>query len=302
MNRDLLETRQLLAFSTLADTGSFTEAAKRLYLTQSAVSHSIRSLEEQLGCKLFDRVGKKAQLTEAGERLLRHTMSIFNEMDVAVQSIEEVKAWGTGRIRIGASTTACRYILPNVLREFRESFPRCNVVIEPGDTPVILEGLASNQIDLGFCLKPWKEIDFETKLMFEDHMQLVVAPSHPLAECRTLSAEYSNFPFIVYNKNSYTFDMVNSYFQKEKIEIGQTIELSSVDAIKELVKIGLGIGVLAEWNIKDELRDGSMVTLPMGNNVITREWVICKQRTHVSNLMENTFESLCRSVSSALVA
>src|SRR5213595_942472 len=110
-----LDTRQLRAFATLARTGSFTKAARELYLSQSAVSHSMKALEQDVGCRLLDRVGKTVSLTQAGEQLLQHAERILKEMADARQDLHQLSKWGKGRLRIGASTTACQHILPAVL-------------------------------------------------------------------------------------------------------------------------------------------------------------------------------------------
>src|SRR5437899_8700706 len=109
-----LDSRQLRAFVTLARTGSFTLAAKQLFLSQSAVSHSMKALEQEVGCRLLDRMGKKVLLTQAGETLLHHAEKILAEMGTARSALEQLGKWGKGRLRIGASTTACQYILPAV--------------------------------------------------------------------------------------------------------------------------------------------------------------------------------------------
>ena len=122
------------AFVALARTGSFTLTAKELYLSQSAVSHSIKALEQDVGCRLLDRMGKKVLLTQAGEQLLRSAQKILAEMSEARESLQHLGKWGRTRLRIGASTTACQYILPVVLRELKESFPEGLIRVEPGDT------------------------------------------------------------------------------------------------------------------------------------------------------------------------
>src|SRR4051794_3819436 len=149
-----LDSRQLRAFSTLARTGSFTLAAKQLFLSQSAVSHSMKALEQEVGCRLLDRMGKKVLLTQAGETLLHHAERILQEMSTARSALEQLGKWGRGRLRLGASTTACQYILPAVLRDFKKEFPTTLISIEPGDTGKALELLRSNRIDLGIMLEP----------------------------------------------------------------------------------------------------------------------------------------------------
>src|SRR4051794_14211216 len=107
-----LDSRQLRAFVTLAQTGSFTLAAKQLFLSQSAVSHSMKALEQEVGCLLLDRMDKKVLLTQAGEALLHHAERILQEMTAARGALQQLGKWGRGRLRVGASTTACKYILP----------------------------------------------------------------------------------------------------------------------------------------------------------------------------------------------
>src|SRR5215471_16009026 len=118
-----LDSRQIRAFSVLARTGSFTQTARELHLTQSGISHSMKALERETGCRLLDRLGKKVVLTQAGEQLLHHANKILLEMENAQESLTHLGKWGRGRLRIGASTTACQHVIPSVLREFKESFP-----------------------------------------------------------------------------------------------------------------------------------------------------------------------------------
>src|SRR2546421_9369460 len=115
-----LNSRQIRAFTVLARTGSFTQTARELHLTQSGISHAMKALEGDVGCRLLDRLGKKVVLTQAGEQLLHHAKKILQEMETARESLGHLGKWGRGRLRLGASTTACEHILPPVLREFKE--------------------------------------------------------------------------------------------------------------------------------------------------------------------------------------
>src|SRR5207247_1451992 len=149
-----LDSRQLRAFCVLARTGSFTQAARELHLTQSGVSHSMKALEGDVSCRLFDKVGKKLALTQAGEQLLQHATKILQEMENARESLAHLGKWGRGRLRLGASTTVCQYLIPPVLREFKESFPDHVITIDPGDTPELVNSLLRHRIDLALTLDP----------------------------------------------------------------------------------------------------------------------------------------------------
>src|SRR5262245_56109463 len=174
-----IDSRQLRAFVSLAKHGSFTVAAKDLCLTQSAVSHSMRALEEDLACRLFDRLGKKILLSLAGEQLLPHAEEILIQMEKARMGITKLSEWGQSRLRICASATACQYILPLVLRDFQKTFPKVQLTIEPGDTEEAVELLDQKEIDCAICLEPPREERFEFKELFSDELQFLVGAEHP---------------------------------------------------------------------------------------------------------------------------
>jgi DNA-binding transcriptional LysR family regulator len=299
--KSALDSRQLLAFAALARRASFTLAAKDLFLTQSAVSHAIKALEEEVGCRLVDRAGKRVLLTQAGEQFLRHTEKILGEMEAARAGLNSLSNWGHGRLRVGASTTACQYILPTVLREFKQSFPKCVLKIEPGDHTRQMELLRGNHLDLALMLEPAGQPDLNFVPLFQDELRFVVAPLHPWARAGRVTREaIVEETLVLYNKNSYTFRLVSEYFREEKIVLTNYIELGSMEAIKELVKIGLGAGVLAPWIARAELESGSLVSLPLGARKLRRNWGVAHLKGRRLALAEETFVGLCESVTEIL--
>jgi DNA-binding transcriptional LysR family regulator len=296
-----LDTRQLRAFSLLARTGSFTLAAKELYLSQSAVSHSMKALEQDVGCRLLDRMGKKVMLTQAGEHLLVHAEKILQEMTAARSALEQLGKWGRGRLRIGASTTACQYLLPTVLREFKESFARCLISIEPGDSPQAIEALRSHRIDLALTLVPRNEEQLDFHPLFSDELAFLVSPMHPWArQGHVIRAGIPRENYILYNKRSYTFRMVEEYFREEDMVLNTVIELGSMEATKELVKLGLGVSIVAPWIARKELQDASLVALPLGKRKLRRSWGISHWKGRRLSLAEETFVSLCREAAESM--
>src|SRR2546430_13188342 len=211
-----LDSRQVRAFCVLARTGSFTQAARELHLSQSGVSHSMKALENDIGCRLLDRLGKKAVLTQAGEHLFQHATRILQEMESARQSLAHLGKWGRGRLRLGASTTACQHLIPPVLREFKESFPEHAIAIEPGDTSALVSSLLRHRIDLAIALEPDKEPQLEFHPLFTDELHFIVGGLHPWAKAERV--ERSDIPrqnYILYNKHSITFRIVEEYFRRE---------------------------------------------------------------------------------------
>lgn len=296
-----IDSRQLRAFAALARTGSFTLAAKEMFLSQSAVSHSMKALETDVGCRLFDRVGKKVLLTQAGESLLHHTEKILQEMAAARAGLEQLGKWGVGRLRLGASPTACQYILPAVLREFKESFPKCRIAIEPGDTLEAIESVRENRIDMAITLEPRNEDQFEFHPLFSDELTFIVGAMHPWArDGHVVRSDIPKQNYVLYNKKSYTFRMVRDYFNQEDMVLNTVIELGSMEAIKELVKLGLGVSILSPWIAQKELLEKSLVALPLGRRKMKRSWGIIHWRGRRLSLAEETFLGLCKAATADL--
>jgi len=298
-----LDSRQVRAFCVLARTGSFTQTARELHLTQSGISHSMKALERDIGCRLLDRLGKKVVLTQAGEQLLHHGTKILQEMENARESLAHLGKWGRGRLRLGASTTACQHLIPPVLREFKESFPDHAIMIEPGDTPELVAALLRHKIDLALSLEPDKEPQLDFHPLFTDELHFIVSALHPWA--KTGRVERSEIPrqnYILYNKQSVTFRIVEKYFRREQMVLNTVIELGSMEATKELVKIGIGVSILAPWIAKKEIEEGSLVALPLGRRKLERRWGILHWRGKRLNLAEETFVGLCEAACAPLRA
>jgi LysR family transcriptional regulator, low CO2-responsive transcriptional regulator len=296
-----LDSRQVRAFCVLARTGSFTQTAREMHLTQSGISHSMKALERDIGCRLLDRLGKKVVLTQAGEQLLHHALKILCEMENARESLAHLGKWGRGRLRLGASTTACQHLIPPVLREFKESFPDYAIAIEPGDTPELVAALLRHNIDLALSLEPDKESQLEFHPLFTDELHFIVSALHPWVKAgRVGRSEIPKQNYILYNKQSITFRIVEEYFRREQMVLNTVIELGSMEAIKELVKLGLGVSILAPWIARKEIEEGSLVALTLGRRKLERRWGILHWRGKRLNLAEETFVGLCEAACASM--
>ena len=299
--KEPLDSRQLRAFNVLARTGSFTQTARELHLTQSGISHSMKALEREAGCRLLDRLGKKVVLTQAGEQLLQHAEKILSEMDAARNSLSALGKWGRGRLRLGASTTACQHLIPPVLREFKESFPDHAISLEPGDTPELVAALLHQRIDLALALEVENEPQLEFHPLFTDELLFIVSAQHPWARAGKVGREeIPRQSYILYSKRSVTFRLVEQYFRREEMVLNTVLEVGSMEATKELVKLGLGISVLAPWICKKEIEEGALIALPLGRKKLQRRWGIIHWRGKRLNLAEETFIGLCESACATL--
>jgi DNA-binding transcriptional LysR family regulator len=188
-----------------------------------------------------------------------------------------------------------------VLREFKESFPEHAITIEPGDTPALVPLVLGQRIDLALSLEPEKEPQIRFHPLFTDHLQFVVGAQHPWA--RNGGVQRSEIPrqnYILYNKHSVTFRLITEFFRREQMALNTVIELGSMEATKELVKLGLGVSILAPWIARKEIEEGSLVALPLGRRKLERRWGILHWHGKRLNLAEETFIGLCESAAVAL--
>lgn len=184
-----------------------------------------------------------------------------------------------------------------MLREFKESFPQCTIHIEPGDTPTALDLLRQNRVDLALTLQPREESSFEYRHLFEDELQFLVSPTHPWARAGKVDQEeITRQRFILYTRTSYLHRMIDDYFHREDLVLATSIELGNMEAIKELVKLGLGVSILARWVARKELAEGSLCALPLGKRKLKRRWGFLLRNGQRLTLAPETFIGLCKSV------
>ena len=299
----LLDSKQVRAYLSLARCGSFTGAAKELGLSQSAISHAMKALEVDIGCRLLDKVGKKVVLTQAGEQLLFHAEKIQREMISARQGLSALNSWGQLRLRVAAPVSICQYVLPTVVREFRESFPRCVLTVLEADSLVQQEMLRSQRADLAVGPRPLDDGPIGVRSLFEDEMVFVVHPLHPWAEHgRVDRSTITRQNYVLHHRASSIVLMAHNYFRAEGLSLPAAMEFSDLEAIKELLKVGLGVGILASWMVRKELAERSLVALPLGRRKLRRQWGVLYWQDRQLSSAEETFARLCRSVTDSVCA
>lgn len=298
-----LDSRQLRAFVTLAKTGSFTKTGEELFLSQSAISHSMKALESDIGCRLFDRVGKKAQLTPAGEHFLHHAERILREMSVARESIQLRSTWGQGRFRVGATLTACQFILPKVMPSLKKDFPQTPIRIESCDVNEALELLDRDRIDVALVIEPMAQHEHRFDPVFQDELHLVVSPKHAWAKPSTSSrGDLSQENLLVFRRSSLTFQMIEDYLRREQVSFQTVLEFASIEVIKEFVKLQIGVTILPEWVVRKEVEAGELVIRPLGKRRLRRTWGMLQLKTRANTLVEETFARLCTQAGESFAA
>jgi len=285
----------LKVFLAVVDKLSFTRAAESLFLTQSAVSHQVARLEKSFGTPLFNRVGRKVEVTEAGNVLIGHARRVFAQIEQAHAEVRRAAHPEEGSLRIGASSTACEFFIPESLREFNECFPRYRLSIIPGDSPVIAERLLEGLIDLGILIRPDQKLKLDYQELFTDYLGVVVSPLHPWArDGKVNKKDLGDQQLVLYNRSSATFRLVERHLLRQKMAIRDPIELGSMQAIKALIKLGLGVGVMAKWTAIEEIEERSLVWLPLPGPKLRRVWCVGYASGRSLSLAEQTYIGLCQ--------
>ncbi|QTN31433.1 LysR family transcriptional regulator [Akkermansiaceae bacterium] len=288
------DLRQLRALVAVAEEGSFTLASRRLFVTQSAVSHSMRTLEDQLGCKLLDRSGKRVAVTSEGEILLRRCRRILHEIEGATRDLDGLRRWGQTCIRVGAPHSLCHFLIPSVLREFRDCFPRCEPNIDAGDTTMLLEKLDQGELDIVVGLKPKNHGGDGYRAMFTDELAFVVSPFHPWAANKDdMLNALGDQHFIIYARATETHRLIEDWMERMAGKIRKPLVLGDMQALKEMAKLGTGVGIVAPWVAAREIADGTLCAVPIREPRIRREWGVFHSTQRAPSLVGESFIGLC---------
>ena len=247
MNHDhgpcMEDVQGLRVFLAVAENLSFTRAAESLLLTQSAVSHQIARLEREVGTPLLLRQGRTTALTPVGRELVVHARRVMAALADATTAVRQAARPGAGRLRVGATAAACQHLIPEALREFRECFPDYSLSILPADSPAVLDRLADGTLDLGVVVRADRVDRPSSRLayhdLFADELGALVSPLHPWARAGKVDRrQLGEQRLILFSRQSATFRIVERYLAKMGAPLRDFIELGSMEAIKELVKMG----------------------------------------------------------------
>jgi len=260
-------------FYFAAKTLNFSKAAEKLFVSQSAVSQSIKLLEERLNTKLFFRYAKNMKLTSEGEALFKHIEQAFNFIKSGERALYEIGNLLQGEIHIGASDTICKYFLLPYFKKFHEAYPDIKIHITNRPSPICVDLLKSGSIDIAV-------VNLSNRYKYEN---LNVVPVKAIQDVfisgekfcdlknRTVTLrELEKYPVLSLEKNSTTRAYFDELIKKNDIRISPEFELDSIDLLVEMTKIGLGISFVIEDAIQEEVRNGTIFKLNIKENIPSR--------------------------------
>ncbi len=266
-----MNLHHLSVFFAIAETGSLTASARRLHISQPALSRELRTFETRLGVTLFERHAKGMRLTQAGEVLRRYAQRLFELEAAAEAAMREIAGARLGRLSIGASNTIGTYVLPSVLAAFRRQRPEVQVSLFVGNTEQVSQGVGDMRFMLGFIEGPLHLKGLRCVTFQHDEIVPVASPDHPLFDKHRLApGDLSGQPLLMRERGSGTRELIAERLRRHHIVEGGAMEFGSTEALKRAAVHGGGIAWLPRISMVNELREGSLRELPLGQLKIVR--------------------------------
>ncbi len=264
--------RQLKVFEAAAALRSFSKAAEALHLSQPGVSMHIKELETNVGMPLFERIGKKLFVTEAGQELLGRAREIMRALKDAQEAFDALKGLRRGRINLAVVSTA-KYFAPRLLARFRKQFPDTEIRLAVNNRTSVIEQLGANEVDLAIMGRSPETLDALAEPFAENPHVIIAAPDHPLATRRRIAEDVvARETFVVREPGSGTRLAMEGFFDDRHLSFRVGMEMASNETIKQAVMAGIGLSFISRHTIDLELKTGRLVALDVRGMPVVRHW------------------------------
>jgi DNA-binding transcriptional LysR family regulator len=260
-------------FNSVAETGNISRAAKQLFISQPAVSKAIQSLEENLDTTLFIRSSRGVKLTEDGQQLFEHTKNAFDILTHGEESIRRSHELGIGHLRIGASSTLCKYLLLPYLNGFVQENPHIKITIDNHSSSHTLKLLESGELDIGLVAKPSnpEAYFFHSLGNIEDIFVATKSYLDNLKLRENSTDIFSSATIMLLDEENISRKYIEDYFKTNSIELNYILEISSMDLLIEFAKTSLGVACVIKAFVQKELEAGTLVQIPLKKPINKRE-------------------------------
>jgi len=262
---------QLESFLEVARHSSFSRAAEKRFRTQPAISSQIRSLEEEVGARLFDRSGGKVALTAAGKVFQQYAEQTLEARKGMLVTLAEMERVPRGEIVVGANEATCLHILPEVFAEFKKLYPDVAVQISRLERAKILESIIENSVDFGVVSTPVDDKRLTVVNIHRDELVVIAAPGHPLSRRKQAAiADLAGFPLLL-PKVGRTRDTLENLFYERGLKPKVSMELDSSELLKRFVAADVGVGFIARSNVTEDVKAGALVAVSLTDVSIRRD-------------------------------
>lgn len=262
---------QLETFLEVARHTSFSRAAEKRFRTQPAISSQIRSLEEEVGARLFDRSGGKVALTAAGKLFQQYAEDILDARKTMLVTLAEMERVPRGEIVVGANEGTCLHILPEVFAEFKKLYPNVGVQISRLERAKIMESIIDNSVDFGVVSAPVDDKRLTAVNIHRDELVIIAPPGHSLSRMKQAAiADVVPFPLLL-PKIGRTRDALENLFYERHLKPKISMELDSSELLKRFVAADVGIGFIARSNVMEDVKAGVLAAIAMADASIRRD-------------------------------
>ena len=252
-----MELHQLRYFCAIVDTGSFSRAARLTHVSQPSLSQQIRKLEDELGARLFDRLGRSVRLTQLGQAFLPRARAVLRELEAARGDVDEQKDSVGGTITIGVIPTVAPYLLPRRLAAFSREFPATELTVVEEITPVLLERLRASTIDLAILALPIRGNEFETFPILTERLFAALPKQHRLGRRHSLSLkDLRSEPFLLLRDGHCFRDTALSACDRARLHPRIVFESGQFSSLLSMVGVGMGVSIVPEMAIDKKCRCG----------------------------------------------
>ncbi len=267
-----MELWQLRTFTAIAETLNFTKASEKLHLTQSAVSHQMKALEEELGVPLFIRAKSGVILTDAGRIALEYAVRILNEAEEMREKVGEGEKALAGRVRVAAATQALVYLFAPLFEEFMDEFESVELVFRTTvSTEQTVEDILEGVADVGFASLAVYSPVLQVTEIFDDELVLVVGKKHRLAKETEISIkELEKERWILFERGASIRRASDDFFKKVKVEPEMALESNDTYFIKLMIEHGLGVSLMPSWAIREETKIGKLAQIRIKGHELKR--------------------------------
>ncbi len=287
-----LNLHQLATFQAVAKHRSYVRAAEELHFSQPAVSAQIRHLEESLGIKLFDQIGRKTHLTQAGEELYLYSQKIFSVIDETMDVMEALRSPYYGRLSVGADTTVGSYVIPGLLGKFRQIYPQVEILLQVLNRAALVEAIFNNRVELAVMGSVPDDAPVEIEPFAFNPLVLVAAPTHRLAGLKNVPIEeLGREHFLLREQGSGTRAALEKALEDAGLPLQVSMQVGNNSAIKQGVTAGLGIALISRVAIDMELETNRLVILDVEGFPIIRQWRLVHVKDKYLSATARAFKS-----------
>jgi DNA-binding transcriptional LysR family regulator len=273
-----LTLRQLRVFEAVARHLSYTKASRELHLTQPAVSMQVRQLEDEVGIALFEKTGKKTNLTEAGRELYQYSRSIARSLQEAEEVLEALKGVNRGRLHVAVASTV-NYFAPRLLAGFHQRFPGISPRLDVTNRESLVRLLEANSVDIALMGIPPQDVDVESEAFMDNPLVVIAPPDHPLAGESEIALErLAAEPFVMREAGSGTRQAMERFFKEQGMAIRHGMQMTRNEAVKQAVRSGLGLSVVSLHTIELELETRRLAILDVQGFPLQRKWHLVYRR------------------------